>query len=361
MKSLIHRSTLYPYQRQALIWTAIALILGCVIWLLHPILTPFLLGIIFAYILQPGVSWLTRHRVPRTIAVFIMMLLLLVCLVLLISLVLIVVQKQGLEIKNQALSLMNRLQNFAGPQLAEYGINLNFDLPSLPQLLSSRANNGNVHTLIKAILHSIWTSGNFAITIIGHAIMVPVVIYYLLYDWQLLLEKIKNMVPLRYLSKVIELTMTLDNLLSQYLRGQLLVMLILAAYYASSLWLAGFEIGIPIGIFTGLAVFVPYVGFGIGLLLALSAVLFQFNNLYGIVMVAIIYGFGQIMDTIFLTPRFVGKRIGMHPLAVIFALLVFGQLFGIFGVFLAFPASAIVLVITQDLRKIYKRSRLYKN
>lgn len=360
MKSSVNRSTLYPYQRQALIWAVIALFIGYLIWLLRPVLTPFLLGAIFAYMLQPGVHWLTKHHLPRIVAVLIMMLFLLVSLVFLILLVLLVVQKQGLEIKNQAPALISRLQSFITPKLAEYGLNINLDLTIIFQILSSRLT-GSTRALIETVLHSIKTSGNLAITIIGHVVIVPLVIYYLLYDWNNLLEKLKDMVPLRHLGKALELTMELDKLLSQYLRGQLLVMGILATYYAFALWLSGFEIGIPVGIFTGLAVFVPYIGFGLGLLLAMSAVLLQFNNWYGLSMVALIYGLGQIMETVYLTPRFVGERIGMHPLAVIFALLVFGQLFGIFGVLLAFPASAIVLVVIQDLKKTYKRSRLYKN
>lgn len=360
MKSSINRPTLYPYQRQALIWSVIALFMGYLIWLLRPVLTPFLIGTIFAYILQPGVNWLTRHHIPRMIAVLVMMLLLLISLVCFILLVLIVVQKQGLEIKNQAPALIIRLQNFVMPKLEEYGFNFNLDLPSIFQLLSSRLT-GSTHTLIETLLHSIKTSGNLAITVIGHVVMVPLVIYYLLYDWNILLKKLKNIIPLRHLRKTMELTNQLDKLLSQYLRGQLLVMAILATYYAFALWLSGFEIGVPVGLFTGLAVFVPYIGFGLGLLLAMSAVFLQFNNWYGLGMVALIYGLGQVMETVYLTPRFVGERIGMHPLAIIFALLVFGQLFGIFGILLAFPASAIVLVVTQNLRKAYNRSRLYKN
>jgi predicted PurR-regulated permease PerM len=153
----------------------------------------------------------------------------------------------------------------------------------------------------------------------------------------------------------------MDRTLSQYLRGQLLVMGLLAAFYGIALTIAGFEIALPVGVFTGLAVFIPYVGYATGLALALLAAVLQFGNLYGFGAVAIIYGVGQILESFFLTPRLVGERIGLHPLAVIFALLAFGQLFGFFGVLLALPVSAIISTALREVRRGYLASSLYKN
>ena len=133
-------------------------------------------------------------------------------------------------------------------------------------------------------------------------------------------------------------------MLGQYLRGQLLVMLMMAAFYSVGLALFGFELAVPVGVFTGLAMFVPYVGFGIGALLALLAGVLQFAGWYGPLAVVVVYGTGQVVEGFFLTPRLVGQRIGMSPITVIFALLAFGHLFGFVGVLVALPASALIAV-----------------
>jgi predicted PurR-regulated permease PerM len=151
-----------------------------------------------------------------------------------------------------------------------------------------------------------------------------------------------------------------DAVLGQYLRGQLLVMLALAVFYAVGLALFGLELALPIGVFTGLAVFVPYLGFGLGLLLALLAGLLQFVSMKALVMVGVVYGVGQLVESFLLTPRLVGERIGLHPLAVIFALLAFGQLLGFIGVLIALPASAVLLVALRRVRQGYFDSDLYR-
>jgi predicted PurR-regulated permease PerM len=150
-----------------------------------------------------------------------------------------------------------------------------------------------------------------------------------------------------------------NHLLAQYLRGQLLVMLVLAVYYSVGLSIAGFDVALPVGILTGLLVFIPYLGFGLGLVLALIAAVLQFTGWQGLISVAIIYGAGQVIEGFYLTPRLVGERIGLNPLAVIFALLAFGQLFGFVGVLLALPASAVLMVAFRHLRQHYLRSSFY--
>jgi predicted PurR-regulated permease PerM len=150
-----------------------------------------------------------------------------------------------------------------------------------------------------------------------------------------------------------------DAVLGQYLRGQLLVMVIMAGFYSVGLGLFGFDLAVPIGVFTGLAMFIPYLGFGIGMVLALLAGVLQFTGWYGLVAVAVVYGIGQVVEGFFLTPRLVGKRIGLNPLMVIFALLAFGHLFGFAGVLVALPLSAVLAVAFHRLRAMYVESRLY--
>ena len=150
-------------------------------------------------------------------------------------------------------------------------------------------------------------------------------------------------------------------MLGQYLRGQLLVMLVLAVYYSAALALTGFDLALPIGVFTGLAVCVPYLGYGLGLVLALLASALQFGTLGGVALVLLVFGLGQVIESFFLTPRLVGERIGLSPLMVIFALLAFGHLFGFVGVLVALPVSAVGVVAVRRLRTLYLSSTLYRS
>jgi predicted PurR-regulated permease PerM len=351
---------LTPYQRQALLWSAVALGLGVLLWLLSPVLTPFLLGAIIAYILQPGVAWLVRRRVPRGLAALVMMLVFATSVSLLALLVFAVVQREAPQLQRQVPVFIAHLHSWAQPKLAYLGFGDVFDFSSLRDLLTDQIQS-SAQELAVAAWKSLRTSGNLMITLIGNVVMVPLVLFYLLYDWNLMLARLAGFVPRRWLAKTTDLATEMDHSLSQYLRGQLLVMSVLAGYYGLALTIAGFEIGLPVGIFTGLAVFIPYVGFATGLALALLAALLQFGNLYGFIAVAVIYGIGQILESFILTPRIVGERIGLHPLTVIFALLAFGQLFGFFGVLLALPVSAILSTALREVRRSYLASGLYKN
>ena len=154
--------------------------------------------------------------------------------------------------------------------------------------------------------------------------------------------------------------MEIDQMMSQYLRGQLLVVAILAVFYPVALALAGLDIALPVGLLTALAVFIPYIGFATALALALLAAFLQFGDWYGLIAVAVVYGAGQILESVILTPLLVGERIGLHPLAVIFSLLAFGKVFGFFGVLLALPASAVFASALRELRRRYLRSALYR-
>jgi predicted PurR-regulated permease PerM len=350
---------LTPYQRQAFIWVAIALALGILLWLLSPVLTPFLLGAILAYILQPGVAWLVRRRVPRGLAALLMMLIFTLLMTIFVLLVLVVVQKEGPQLKQQVPALFAHTHDWLQPKLVALGVTDSLDFASIRDMVMGQLE-GSAQTVALYAWTYLRTSSNVMITVIGNVVMVPLVLFYLLYDWNSMVARLQLFIPRRWLDKTMQLAGDMDRMLSQYLRGQLLVMAVLAVYYAVALFIAGFEIALPVGIFTGLAVFIPYIGYATGLILALLAAALQFGNWYGFGAVAVIYGVGQILEGFILTPRLVGERIGMHPLAVIFALLAFGQLFGFFGVLLALPVSAILSVALREMRTGYLTSALYK-
>jgi hypothetical protein len=211
-----------------------------------------------------------------------------------------------------------------------------------------------------SVLSSLRLGGSVALAILGNAVLIPVALFYLLMDWDRFVARLLELVPPPMRGAFDSFTSEADSVLGQYLRGQLLVMLIMAAFYATGLALFGLDLALPIGIFTGLAMFIPYLGFGIGLILAILAGLLQFASIKAIVMVAVVYGIGQMVESLYFTPRLVGERIGLHPLAVIFALLAFGQVFGFVGVLIALPASAVLLVAIRRIKERYMASKLYQ-
>jgi predicted PurR-regulated permease PerM len=219
--------------------------------------------------------------------------------------------------------------------------------------------NTNFEDLFASLLSSLKLGGSVALALVGNAVLIPVALFYLLMDWERLVGRLLALVPRRLREGYDSFTREADSVLGQYFRGQLLVMLIMAVFYSVGMSLFGLDLALPIGIFTGLAMFVPYLGFGIGLILGLLAGLLQFASVKALVMVAVVFGVGQVLEGFVLTPRLVGERIGLHPLAVIFALLAFGQILGFVGVLIALPASAVLLVAMRRLQASYMASKLY--
>jgi predicted PurR-regulated permease PerM len=350
--------TLTPAQRQTASWLLIAAALLLLLWLLAPVLAPFLIGAVLAYALQPPVEALVRRRWPRSLAVALVVLLAAV-LALALALLLVPVLVHELPALRQQLPLgLDRLGHALSVRLADWGLPLQLDLDGLKAMLA-QAMDGNVQDWAVRLLSSAKVGGSIVLTVVGNAVLVPVVLFYLLLDWPALMQRLQRLVPPRLRPAVEGFLGECDHVLGQYLRGQLMVMLILATYYAVALAIAGLDLALPVGVFTGLAVFIPYLGFGLGLALALLTAALQFGSWYGWLAVAAVYGAGQVLEGFFLTPRLVGERIGLHPLAVIFALLAFGQLLGFVGVLAALPLSAVALVAGRRLLGRYLQSGLY--
>jgi predicted PurR-regulated permease PerM len=345
-------------QRQSLLWLAIGTLLVALFVLLGPVLAPFVAAAMIGYVLNPGVDWLTERRIPRVTAV---MLIIIATFILIIALLLIVVPILRAEIpllQQRLPSLLDKIDAILGPWLAQLGMKVQLDSAGVKQMLAEKLAAGSAE-LGPAFLSSLKVGGMAVMGWIATIVLVPVVLFYLLLDWHAMLARLALMVPRRWISLVTSMAVEADSLLAQYLRGQLLVMLVLATYYSVALAIAGFDVALPVGLLTGLLVFIPYIGFGIGLILAVVAAILQFDGLQGLIAIAIIYGCGQVIEGFYLTPRLVGERIGLHPLAVIFALLAFGQLFGFVGILLALPASAILSVIVKRLREHYLQSPFY--
>jgi len=351
--------TLRPNQRQLLAWTGIAILLLAVLYALSPVLAPFIMAAVLAYAMAPAVQALTSRRVPRMVAVVVLEILLILALMALLLLLVPILSKELPALREQIPLLANALNTHLSPWLEQFGIHMALDIASIKTFVLKYLD-ANMDDWLVTAMSSARIGGSFLLAVVGNAVLVPVVLFYLLYDWPHLLHRIWAIVPPRLRAPVAGFLGECDTMLGQYLRGQVLVMLLLAIYYSIGLALAGFDLALPVGVFTGLAVFIPYVGFGIGLTLALLAGALQFANLYGLLAVALVYGLGQLIEGFALTPRLVGERIGLSPLMVIFALLAFGHLFGFVGVLIALPVSAVGVVAARRLRTVYLDSRLFK-
>jgi predicted PurR-regulated permease PerM len=351
--------TLRPNQRQLLAWTGIACLLLALLYALSPVLSPFIMAAVLAYALAPAVQALTRRRVPRVVAVVLLELLVILGLAALFFLLVPILSKELPALREEIPLLANALNGHLSPWLAQFGIHMALDTASIKAFVLKNLD-ANIEDWLMTAMSSARIGGSFLLAFVGNAVLVPVVLFYLLSDWPQLLQRAWAIVPPRLRGPVAGFLGECDVMLGQYLRGQVLVMLALAVFYSVGLAIAGFDLALPVGIFTGLAVFIPYVGFGIGLALALLAGALQFANLYGVLAVAAVYGLGQLIESFALTPRLVGERIGLSPLMVIFALLAFGHLFGFVGVLIALPVSAVGVVAARRLRETYLDSRLFK-
>ncbi|MFC0131105.1 AI-2E family transporter [Massilia eurypsychrophila] len=352
-----------PDQKQSAFWLGLGVAFVLLLYALGPVLTPFIAAAILAYALNGGVDYLDARRVgrwplPRALAVVVVMLLFLSAVTALVLIVIPVLQVEIPLLMAQIPAFLVRIDAVLAPRLHEMGIKFRLDGSGIRAILSQQFESGG-DEIWTTVLSSARIGGTRVLGWLVTLVLIPVALFYLLLDWHKILGRISGAVPRRWVVQTVGMAHEVNVLLAQYLRGQLLVMLVLAAYYSMALTIAGFEVALPVGILTGLLVFIPYLGFGLGLILAFIAAVLQFADWSGVIAVAIIYGAGQVVEGFFLTPRLVGERIGLNPLAVIFALLAFGQLFGFVGVLLALPASAVLMVAFRHLRHHYLRSSFY--
>jgi predicted PurR-regulated permease PerM len=339
-------------------WLALGLAFLVLLYFLSPILTPFLLGGILAYIFNPLVGWLERHRVNRTLGAAVAITILAGVLVLLVVIVVPLFTKEIRMLAERLPGVLDQANARLVPWLRErFGVELQLDPASVRDYVAEAVK--GTEGLGAAVLHSLKIGGATLIGILITVLLVPVVLFYLMRDWDRLVELAAGLVPRGMHAKAAEIAREADAVLAEFLRGQVSVMLVMSVYYSVALWITGLDFYLPVGIITGILVFIPYVGSFTGLLLATLSGLIQFGPTMGLAWVLIAFGIGQAIEGMAVTPLLVGKRIGLHPVAVIFALLAFGQLFGFFGVLLALPASAALLVGLRHLRARYIASSVY--
>lgn len=342
-------------------WFVLAVVsIGAVLlYLLAPVLTPFLAAAVLAYIGDPLVDLLEARRFSRTLAVSTVFLCLsLLGLIMLLILVPMLERQIALLIAKLP-QYLDWLQNKGLPALtAVLGIESSgFDLAELKQVVREQwLQSGGA---LKGVLGVISHSGMTLLAWFANLVLIPVVTFYMLRDWDILVERVHELIPRRYEAIVARLARASDEVLGAFLRGQLIVMLALGTIYTVGLWIVGLELALLLGMLAGLLSFVPYLGFIVGIFAAGISTLMQFQDLMPLVYVVIVFMIGQTIEGMFLTPLLVGEKIGLHPVAVIFAVLAGGQLFGFFGVLLALPVAAVVMVLLRYTHERYVDSPLY--
>lgn len=341
-------------------WLAFTVVSGFLCYVLAPVLTPFVTAAILAYIADPLVDRLEAYKLSRTLSVtivfFVLSLLTLIALLLLIPLL----ENQVTVLAKKVPVYIDWLQQNAIPWLNDK-LGMDESTLSLQQLKSSSQDYWKTAGGIAAkVIKAISRSGFALVNVIANLLLIIVVTFYLLRDWDYLVERVHGLLPRKSEPVISLLARQSDEVLGAFLRGQLLVMLALAVVYSAGLMIIGLDLGLLIGMISGLVSFVPYLGFIVGIVAALIAAMFQFQELMPLVYVAIVFGIGQMLEGMLLTPLLVGDRIGLHPVAVIFAVLAGGQLFGFVGVLLALPVAAVVAVVLRYLHTEYKKSALYE-
>jgi predicted PurR-regulated permease PerM len=314
-----------------------------------------------AYALHPAVLSLQKRIpwLPHTLSVVLIEIFALLVVVGVLFLLIPILTKEIPLLQQQLPNLLDQLALTLNPLLAQFGLNLTLDIGSLKSQIIKYLST-NREDWMDPLIASLKLGGSFALAALGNFILIPLVLFYLLSEWDRWVSHVVAWVPVPWRATYDSFMSECDAVLGQYLRGQILVMLVLSVFYALALMMFGLDLALPIGVFTGLAVCVPYLGFGLGLILALLAGLLQFASFKAVIMVAVVYGAGQLIESFWLTPKLVGERIGLHPLAVIFALLAMGQLFGFVGVLVALPVSAVLLVAIRRARNQYFSSNLYQ-
>ena len=330
------------------------------LWTIKGVILPLIFAAFLAYLLHPLVFKFQKMGFQRSIGAAIAVGLVLLALIFMVFIPWPIISSQ-LQILQQKLPEMvtqihRMLVQSSIVQSVFPEINQGNWLKELQDFVSQKI---NVSQLGQNVWKYLMQGGSVLLSTISWALLVPILTYFLLVSWPEQVKELRQLLPKRWRANFWRVSQEMDEVLSQYMRGQVLVMLSLVLYYAITLKLIGLQVGIPVGILTGLFVIVPYLGFGLGFVLAVLTAFLQFGVTVPFFLVLAVYGVGQLLESYVLTPRLVGERIGLSPVGVILALLIFGTLFGFVGMLFALPVSAVLVVVSRLVRDAYFNSTFY--
>ena len=340
-------------------WMILLVLLGGIVYLLSPVLMPFVIAALFAYLADPIVDRLERWM-GRGLAVSLVFFVVTIVVTGILLVLVPFIEHQISNFLTQLPIWIDWFQTRATPWLTEhFGVS--------PDLLDTRSIINTLQTHWKeaggfaaATLAHVSKSGMTIIGWLVNLVLVPVVAFYLLRDWDILVERIHTMIPRGVEPVVSRLAHESDVVLGAFMRGQLSVMIALAFFYGAGFWLTGLSVGPLIGMVAGLISFVPYLGAITALVMGVIAALVQYHDWYHVVLVVVVFVVGQLLEGYVLVPRLVGEKIGLHPVAVIFAVLAGGELFGFLGVLLALPIASVLMVVLRYVYRRYTESELYR-
>jgi predicted PurR-regulated permease PerM len=344
-----------PVRQQATYWGIATAVFLVLMWFLGDVILPFILGAAIAYFLDPVADRLERVGLSRLLAVILIMIVGLITFVIFAVLVVPAIAQQAIALFNTAPDLYNRLQ--AGlvlqfPDLLDADSTVRQSFNAIGETIRERSG---------AMIETVLSSAASLINIVVLLVIVPVVAFYLLYDWDKMITRIDDLLPRDHAPVIRDLARDIDSTLAGFIRGMGTVCLIMATYYGLGLMLVGLQFGLAVGVFAGLVTFIPYLGAVLGGLVALGLALFQFwGDWFSIILVGLVFGAGQLFEGNFMTPRLVGRSVGLHPVWLLFALSVFGALFGFVGLLVAVPVAAALGVVARFMIAQYQSSRLYR-
>ncbi len=341
-------------------WLALAAGVAALVWLLAPILTPFVLSALLAWLGDPLVARLERSGRSRTTGVLLVFSLMSSIIVLAVLLLIPLFENQIGKFVDWLPRFGAWLTGTAVPwiegrfdvELAGY-----VDPSQVIELLKKHWQEAG--GIAATVFGGVSKSGLAILGWVANLALIPVVTFYFLRDWRAMLTRIRELLPRPVEPLVVKLASESDAVLGGFIRGQISVMISLGAIYATGLWAVGLDLGILIGFVAGLVSFVPYLGAVVGIGAAVIATLVQHGDWMHLLLVLGVFAVGQTLESFVLTPWLVGDKIGLHPVAVIFALMAGGQLFGFLGLLLALPVAAVVMVVLRYAHQRYTESRLY--
>ena len=346
-------------QGQVLVWVAALGGLIVFLWLLNAILLPFIAGLVLAYFLDPVADALERLGLPR-LAATLVILLAAIFMLALGAIILVPIFGEQLrifagELPSLIQTLVTRFNEAAPAWLKEAVAKSGADVQGSMTDIAGKAA-GWIVTLVSSLL----TGGMALVNLVSLMVVTPIVAFYLLEDWDLIVAKVDSWLPREHVETLRGLARDIDGALAGFIRGQGSVCLLLGAFYAIALSLVGLKFGMAIGLVAGFLTFIPYAGALIGGVLAIGVALVTFwPDFTSIITVAAIFAVGQFLEGNFLSPKLVGKSIGLHPVWLMFALFAFGYLFGFVGLILAVPLAAAAGVLGRFGLRHYLNSRLY--
>ncbi len=341
-------------------WLILVVFIGWILFLMGPALAPFVIAGLFAYLFNPLVEKMERRGIGRSLGVSLVFLILTLVLVGIILVLIPFMDRQVSRFIEQLPRWTEWARDVATPWIEQrFGVTLNtFDSEGLVAML--RGHWKEAGGFATTLLAKVSSSGFAIIAWALNLVIIPVAAFYLLRDWNIVVERMHALVPRSIEPVVVRLTRESDETLGGFLRGQLSVMIILGTLYGVGLWSVGISIGPLIGMIAGLISFVPYLGAIVGVGIGVIAALAQYQDTYHVIMVLIVFIVGQLLEGYVLVPKLVGDKIGLHPVAVMFAILAGGELFGFVGVLLALPVAAIAMVLLRYAYERYTQSEMYQ-